>query len=288
MLHLFYSLSNVQIGLLLLGFGLTTSTIAPSLLRRHFKWEPSEPFAKGADESFKVMISLTLLLLAFCLMRTQGDHRSVEDLVAREAAVVLKLDRAYAGFESPKTDQLRGTLLQYADLVVNVEWPLLEKGERSDSAMAALTTLSVGSKSLEPQSAPQQIARAEILSTYAQLVDLREARIAAGRIALPTYFWQAIVCSISLLVILGWFQLPLTKMVLYVGGVTCAWCLLLTVLISTAGIFVGENAVTAQPLKGVIAQLGKKMPADGAQPVSADAAPASASEALATGKARAS
>ena len=258
MLHLFHSLSNVQIGLLLLGCGLTCSMIGPCLLRRHFRWEPSEPFAKGADESFKVMISLTLLLLAFCLVRTQGDHRSVEDLVAREAAVVLKLDRAYDSFSSEKADKLRANLLQYATLVANVEWPLLESGGRSDAVLTALTTLSVGSKSLEPQSAPQQIARAEILSAFTQLTDLREARLAASRVELPTYFWQAIICSISFLGVLGWFQSPLTKMVPYIGGVTTALCLLLTVLISTAGIFVGENAVTAQPLMMTISQMGRK------------------------------
>lgn len=258
MLNLFHSLSNVQIGLLLLGFGLTCSTIAPCLLRHYLKWNPSDVFAKGAEESFKVMISLTLLLLAFCLVRTQGDHRSVEDLVAREAAVVLKLDRAYSSFGSDSGDKLRVNLMQYAKLVADVEWPLMETGGRSDRAMASLTALSIGSKSLEPQSAPQQIARAEILSTFAQLADLREARLAASRVELPTYFWQAIVCSISFLVVLGWFQSPLTKMVPYVGGVTAALCLLLTVLISTAGIFVGENAVTALSLSKSIAEMGQK------------------------------
>lgn len=263
MLHLFHTLSNVQIGLSLLGFGLTISTIAPLLLRYYFKWAPGESFAKGAEESFKVMISLTLLLLAFSLVRTQGDHRSVEDLVAREAAVVLKLDRAYAGFGSEKGGQLRAKLMQYSTLVVGEEWPLLEKGGRSDGATDLLMAMSVASKSLEPASAPQQIARAEILSAFTQLMDLREARLAASRVELPTYFWQAIVCSITMLIVLGWFQSPLSKMAPYLFGVTCALSLLLTVLISTAGIFIGENAVTAQALQRVIVELGKKMPADG-------------------------
>ena len=43
---------------------------------------------------------MTVLLLAFCLVRVQGDHRTVEDLVAREVTIIFKLNRALTGFDS--------------------------------------------------------------------------------------------------------------------------------------------------------------------------------------------
>jgi hypothetical protein len=266
LLSFFHTLSNAQLFMLLLVVGLTMSTIAPYLVRRYAKWEPSEPLAKGAEESFKVLISLCLLLLAFCLVRAQGDHRSVEDLVSREATVLIKLDRAYGGFNTPEADKLRGQLKRYASEVVSSEWKLMPQGERSEKASDSLAALSAGTRSLDPTNAPQQIARAEILSAFTQLSDLREARLSASRVELPGYLWQAIATAVGLLTILAWFQAPLKKMLAYCGGVTCALTVLLTVLISTAGIFEGENAVTAAPIAKAVAVMGKKAePADKSQ-----------------------
>lgn len=258
MLNMLQSLSNTQLGSLIFALGLVSSTILPALLRQRLKLHPGEALAKGADEALKIMLTLTLLLLAFCMVRTQGDHRSVEELVAREAAVILKLDRAYGGFGTEKGEKLQTQLLQYANTVVIKEWPLLPVGGESRDVTGMLAELSKGSKSLEPQTAPQQIARAEILSAFTQLMDLREARLAASNIKLPVYFWQAISVGILMLTVLMWFQVPTIKLVSYGAGVTCALSLLLTVLISTSGIFVGENRVTTLPIESVIAKMGNQ------------------------------
>ena len=53
--------------------------------------KPDEHLAKGAEEGFKLFTSITLLLIAFSLVRVQGDHRNVEDLVSRESALIFKL-----------------------------------------------------------------------------------------------------------------------------------------------------------------------------------------------------
>ncbi|NEX64488.1 bestrophin-like domain [Noviherbaspirillum galbum] len=265
MLNFFHSLTTIQIGALLLTMGLTMSTIAPLVARRYFHWAPSEPLAKGAEESFKVMISLSLLLLAFCMVRSQGDHRSVEDLVSREATVIIKLDRAFAAFGGSNGTRMQGVLMNYADAVVKKEWPLLESGGRSDAVTTALNELNLGTKTLDPESAQQQIARAEILAAFTQLSDLREARLSASRLKLPDYLWHAILTSITCALVLGWLQTPTSKMVPYVGGVSLALSLLMTVLISTAGIFEGENAVTPEPIEKAISMLGKTLVAEGPQ-----------------------
>jgi hypothetical protein len=45
-------------------------------------------------------------------------------------------------------------------------------------------------------------------------------------------------------------------MVAWVGGVTCGVSLMLTVLISTSGIFAGQHSVSAEPIRNALAQLG--------------------------------
>lgn len=247
-----HSFSNFELGSGLLCLGLMMALIIPYTIRWKFKLEPSEPVAKGAEESFKVIISLTLLLMAFSLVRLQGDHRSVDDLVSREATVILKLERAYTSFGGPDEPALRSTLLAYSKELVLGEWKILRYGKRSDSASDLLAKLSVLSKSLDPQTAPQQIARAEILAGFTQLSDLREARLSATRLALPDYLWHAISVCLFFLMLLAWFQAPLKKAIPYVGGVVVALMILLTVLIATGGIFASENATSSQPIAQAI------------------------------------
>ena len=255
MLDWFHSHSNLQVGAMILVVGLVLTTIAPYLIRRQYKLDPGEHTAKGAEESFKLFISLTLLLLAFCLVRMQGDHRGTEDLVAREGTVMLKLHRSYEAFGGENSGKLQAGLIKYTKLVVNDEWPLLSDGKRNDKVSEALAFLALESKRLEPQTPAQQVARSEIIQSFNQLSDLREARVSASRLKLPIYYWYAIICSIFFFTIFAWLQSPLPKLLTYVGGVTCGLCLLMTVLIATAGIFSGESAVTPEPIQLALEQM---------------------------------
>jgi len=247
---------NAGIGALVLGVALSVTTIIPTVVRFKFNLNPSEPVSKGAEESFKLFVSLTLLLLAFCLVRVQGDHRSVEDLVAREATTIYKLNRAIGGFGAEEAKALRNGLKQYVVSTVEVEWPLLAKGQRSDVTSALLAALTEGCRELEPKTATQQIARAEILGTLTQMSDLREARLAASHLGLPSYYWQAIGLSMVLLTLFGWLQWPLPKMVVWVGGVTLGVSLLFTILIATSSAFLGEGRVTPEAIVRIIPALG--------------------------------
>jgi hypothetical protein len=257
MLDWFHSHSNLQVGGIILVFGLLMTTIAPYLVRKRFKLDPSEHTAKGAEESFKLFISLTLLLLAFCLVRMQGDHRGTEDMVSREGTVMIKLHRAYDSFGGENGAKLQEGLLKYANAVVTDEWPLLAHGNRNEKVNEALAFLARESKQLEPQTPAQQVARSEIIQSFNQLADLREARVSASRLKLPIYYWYAIICSIFFFTVFAWFQSPLPKLLTYVGGVTCGLCLLMTVLIATAGIFAGESSVTPEPIELAIEQMNK-------------------------------
>ena len=87
MISYLHTLPNIVICLSMMCTGLLLSTIIPFYIRYKYKLNPEEHLAKGAEEGFKLFTSITLLLIAFSLVRVQGDHRNVEDLVSREAAL---------------------------------------------------------------------------------------------------------------------------------------------------------------------------------------------------------
>jgi hypothetical protein len=236
--------------------GLILSTGIPFYIRWKYDLNPDEHLAKGAEEGFKLFTSITLLLIAFSLVRVQGDHRNVEDLVSREAALMFKLNRSLAAFGGPQAQELQGDLKDYATAIVDDEWPLMAKGKRSEEASNTLIDLTQGIRLLDPRNPVQQMARAEIVTTLNQLSDVREARLSAVKLKLPSYLWQALTVSVLLLIVFGWLQNPLPKMVAYVGGVTIGVALLLTLVIALEGLFVGESQVNPEAIVSILPSLG--------------------------------
>ncbi len=256
MINYLHTLPNVVIGLGIMCIGLLLSTAIPFYIRWKYQLNPDEHLAKGAEEGFKLFTSITLLLIAFSLVRVQGDHRNVEDLVSREAALMFKLNRSLAAFGGAHAVELQGDLKNYAGAVVEDEWPMMAKNERSEKASNDLTDLTQGIRLLDPKNPVQQMARAEIVTTLNQLSDVREARLSAARLKLPTYLWDALAISVALLIIFGWLQNPLPKMVAYVGGVTIGVSVLFTLVIALEGLFVGESQVTPEAIVHVLPSLG--------------------------------
>jgi hypothetical protein len=132
----------------------------------------------------------------------------------------------------------------------------MAKNERSEQASNDLTDLTQGIRLLDPRNPVQQMARAEIVTTLNQLSDVREARLSASRLQLPSYLWQALSVSVILLIIFGWLQNPLPKMVAYVGGVTIGVSVLFTLVIALEGLFVGESRVTPEAIVHILPSLG--------------------------------
>jgi hypothetical protein len=256
MINYLHTLPNVVIGLGIMCIGLLLSTAIPFFIRWKYQLNPDEHLAKGAEEGFKLFTSITLLLIAFSLVRVQGDHRNVEDLVSREAALMFKLNRSLSAFGGAHAVELQGDLKNYASAVVEDEWPMMAKNERSEKASNDLTDLTQGIRLLDPRNPVQQMARAEIVTTLNQLSDVREARLSAARLKLPTYLWDALAISVALLIIFGWLQNPLPKMVAYVGGVTIGVSVLFTLVIALEGLFVGESQVTPEAIVHVLPSLG--------------------------------
>jgi len=140
-------------------------------------------------------------------------------------------------------------------LVVD-EWPKMSQRERSEDSSNKLIDLTQGIRLLDPKTSVQQLARSEILSSLTQLSDVREARLSASHLELPHYLSQALIVSITMLIVFGWFQNPLQKMVAHVAGVSIGVSLLLTLLIALEGIFLGESQVTSEPIARILPLLG--------------------------------
>lgn len=256
MLDWLHSLPNLAIGSVIVAATVGLCIVLPYAVRRGFRLEVSPDVAKGAEEGFKLMASMTMAILAFGLVQEQTFHRNMEDLAAREATIVLKLDRHLGEFGAVGADGPRRDLRAYALSVIRDEWPLLASGARADETSRRWKALVEASSGLTAATEAQQESLAEIRGELIQVSDVRDARLSATQMSLPAYYWLAISAVLVILVVVGWFQGPLPKMVIYVGGVSLGIAMLLTLLIVASGVFAGESRVAPTALLRALPLLG--------------------------------
>ena len=250
MLDYLHTLPNVALFFVIMSSGLLVAVVIPFFIRWKFKLQPNDPLSKGAAEAYKIAVSITLLLFAVSLVRVQGDHRNAEDIAAKEVSLTLKLTGALSVFGGPDAEESVEDLKNYTYSVAKDEWPLMAKGQSSDVTASLLADLTQGIGLLTPENAKQQMARVEIGLTISQLTDARQARLAAAKVRLPDYLQQAITFALILVIVLGWLETPLPRLVGYAGGVITGFSVLLTLLIQAAGVFVGQSAVDPWSIPG--------------------------------------
>jgi len=250
------NLSNLGIGAVVVTSCIALTTLLPILIRKRLAWTPNEHWTKGTEEGFKLFTSLSLVILAFCLVRVQGDHRNIEDLVAREGTILQKLHRAMGSYEGPESPAMQNHLKTYASTVVKKEWSLLAQGQHDPQVLEILMSLIKTARSLDADTPVKQLARIEIVTALTQLSDVRDARLAASQVKMPAYYYQALIVSLLAMMFFGWFQSPLIKMLAYVGGVTLGMSLMVSLLIVTSSHFSGESAIQPTPIIRALTSMG--------------------------------
>jgi hypothetical protein len=247
-----HTLSNYQIGFLFIFSFLSVSMIIPALIRYKFKLDPRDSIGAGADESYKMFITLVLVMIGFSLVQLQGDHKNVEDLVSREATLNLKISSLLTRFESDDAIQAKTSLAKYVQSIVDDEWPELQNDRGSDSTAAKLKELTKAISKLNPQSNEQDTIKSDIDATLTQVVDIRDARIATTRLYLQTYLWGSLSCFLAVMIFFGWFINPLSRMVFFVGGVTLGISMLISLIFILEDLYRGESALLPTPYLEII------------------------------------
>lgn len=244
--------SNLTVFLIVCGTFVTLVVAAPHVRRLLGGRAPSKEVSDGASEAFKAIISFIVFLLAFSLVQVQGQLRSVEEVVAKEANTLNAMDRALLRFGADGTLALRTVLRDYARTIVQDEWPALVAGERGAKAEETFARLSRGIRTAEPVSARQQALYTQMLTYLDDLSDQRERRIDASELGLSNLYWWTLLALFALLTMLSTLMQPTVERALALGGLTCAASLLFALVLIIDSPFAGETSVSAAPISRVI------------------------------------
>lgn len=253
LIHWLHQFPSLVIWMAIAITNLLLFLIIPLAVRRALNVTLNAEVARGADDAFKNIITLTMALIAFSLVQVEGLHRNVADLVSREGAILLKFDRTFDDLPDAQADLVEKPLRTYVASLIESEWPAMAKGERSEEASANLNALAQGIKALGAIEEVNPSLVGDLRGQFVQVKDIREARLATSHMNLSPYFWWGILAAMVCLMTLGWFQTPVEKAIPYVAGITLGLSTLLAMLIVSSGIFEGASRVQPDAIARTLA-----------------------------------
>jgi hypothetical protein len=257
-LFLLYNLPNSCIALL---FGLVGACLfvgALFLRTKLLRIQVNTDHARAANDALTVVIGFAGLVLAFSLVQEQINVRNLEAQVGTEANNLAQLDRLLIRYSNSGSDSLRISLREYANSIVNDEWPQLRKSRVSGRSTRLLRELTQDVSAVDPAPGIQSLIYTEMLKKIDELTTARETRlVSATNIRLAPIFWEAIAFLYLILLILA----ALSQSTFSLGGAVALGCQGFALALLVALVFVfdrpfsGRTSVSPQPIIKVIAEM---------------------------------
>jgi hypothetical protein len=123
-----------------------------------------------------VIATVTSLLLAFVALSVWESFGAAEQAVVEEANSVGALARDLAIFDSDQSRDARRMLREYADMVVNDEWPDMQHGESDLEVWRTFDRMYSAIGTLEPDRPRRAALQPEIWARTNELLNERRDR----------------------------------------------------------------------------------------------------------------
>ncbi len=257
--HWLYDLPNVLLGALIVCFftviGIAGLFLTRSSVRRLHRIDHSHNDIVGFYLSaITVFYGITLGLVA---VGTWGTYSDVEARVDHEAVAVGALYRDVSAFPDPIRSRLQNDLRGYVRAVIDVGWPMQQRGIVPNNASGALSDFQTHFMSFEPSTERQKIVAAEAYRAFNDLTESRRARLNSVTAEMPGPLWVLVVAGALLSIATTWlfhtasFSMHLWLTVLF----SVLIGLLVYLIVALDNPYRGRVSVGPEPLERVYQQI---------------------------------
>jgi hypothetical protein len=180
-------------GVLSIAGSILLSLLGMWLVRRFAPYQVMEGHKEMAGFIYGILGTIYAVILGFSVVVLWEEIRDAEAIADREASQLSDLHRLAQGLPAGQTTAFTESLKKYCKLVVDDEWPLMNKGESSPRAHGQLLEIWRESRGLDPQTEREKIIVGKIVDTLTNLDDARRGRLLAARTSLPKPLWFALI-----------------------------------------------------------------------------------------------
>jgi hypothetical protein len=133
------------------------------------------------------------VLLAFMLIAVWQDYNTAQTNVESEAHELAGVYFLASQLPEPQRTRLQGLARTYARVVVEEEWPMMERGQTSPRADSLLRQLRLELLEFDPHTKGEQVLYERGLTQLHDAADARRSRLLEVREGIPELLWVVLV-----------------------------------------------------------------------------------------------
>jgi hypothetical protein len=187
-----YSLSTPLLFLIIVG-GVVGLSIGAMLLTRrwvHAKWAGSR---EVIGHFFAAVGTIYAVLLAMIAVAAWQNFSEAESFVTQEASEALNVFRDLQGLPRPFSSRVRGLLLDYVKVVIDVEWPAMNKGMKTRESDPIVDAIMSEFSRHRPTEPGESVMFQESFETMNRVLALRRKRLLAIDLGLLPELWMVVL-----------------------------------------------------------------------------------------------
>jgi len=201
-----------------------------------------------------VLYGVSVGLLAIGAWATFTD---VQGRVDHEATALGALYRDISAYPEPARSIMQEDLRRYARGVIDVGWPMQQRGIVPNNASSILSDFQEHFMSFEPQNERQNILATEAYRAFNDLTESRRARLNSVTYEMPGPLWALVIAGAVICIAVTWFFHTGSFSVHF--WMTVLFSSLLGLLIFLIAVldnpYRGEMSVSPEPLERVYQQI---------------------------------
>lgn len=168
------------------GLALVRARTAPRILREHHD---------VAGFMLAIVGVIYAVLLAFVVLVVWKRYGTAEIVAEREANAVVDVYRLAAGFSPEFETTLRDNCKNYARIVVQTEWPLMEHGQSDKETARALDVIWANCTHKSRLSTSETVLMSQISDRLTDIGDNRRLRLLSSRSGISGPLWMVLIVS---------------------------------------------------------------------------------------------
>ena len=133
------------------------------------------------------------VLMAFVVIVVWQAYEAAKDTVESEANELAGVYFLADRFPDPERERVQGLARSYARVVVEEEWPLMERGETSARATSVLRELRFSLQNIDARTSAGQVLYDQALTRMHGVSDARRLRLLETTESLPGILWVVLV-----------------------------------------------------------------------------------------------
>jgi len=133
------------------------------------------------------------VLLAFVVIAVWQEYNTAQSTVDSEANELAGVYFLAAQFPEPERTRVQDLARTYARVVVEEEWPMMERGETSPRADSLVHELRLTLLEFDPRTKGEQVLYERGLTQVHDMADARRLRLLQVREAIPDLLWVVLV-----------------------------------------------------------------------------------------------